>query len=171
MKDIEGFESRYAITEEGNIWSYPNKRNKFKGMWLKPYKAKSTNNRKKPRYTLNVSLFDKKGNRFIRQVHRIVAIAYIPNPDNKPIINHKDGNPLNPNINNLEWVTNKENSDHAFRIGLVKKPLTDGEIIEIRKIGKFYPYRKISIAYCMNPGAIWDICNYRRYGNVESKTH
>lgn len=51
-------------------------------------------------------------------VHRLVAKTYIPNPQNKPCINHIDGNKLNNCVSNLEWVTHKENSVHASRTGL-----------------------------------------------------
>lgn len=46
-------------------------------------------------------------------VHRLIAMTYIPNPQNKPFINHKDGNPLNNQVSNLEWATPEENSRHA----------------------------------------------------------
>jgi hypothetical protein len=49
-------------------------------------------------------------------IHRLVAIAFIPNPENKPDINHKDGNKKNNCIENLEWVTRSENTQHSFDI-------------------------------------------------------
>jgi HNH endonuclease/NUMOD4 motif len=55
-----------------------------------------------------------------RKVHRLVAIAFIPNPENKPEVNHKDGNPSNNYYKNLEWVTHAENCAHASRIGIAR---------------------------------------------------
>jgi len=51
-------------------------------------------------------------------LHRLIGTVFIPNPENKPCINHKDGNKLNNNLDNLEWVTYKENSEHAVKTGL-----------------------------------------------------
>ena len=53
--------------------------------------------------------------------HRLVAESFIPNPDNLPIVNHKDGNKLNNTIDNLEWATYSENNNHAFNTGLKEK--------------------------------------------------
>lgn len=58
------------------------------------------------------------GKPFGQHVHRSVAEAFIPNPDNKPTVNHIDGNKLNNDISNLEWATYKEQNDHAVRLGL-----------------------------------------------------
>jgi hypothetical protein len=51
-------------------------------------------------------------------IHKLVALAFIPKPDNKTQVNHKDGNKLNNHIDNLEWVTSQENNQHAWDNGL-----------------------------------------------------
>ena len=56
--------------------------------------------------------------RISRRVHRLVALAYVPNPYNKREVNHKDGNKLNTRASNMEWCSSKENTLHAFEIGV-----------------------------------------------------
>ena len=76
---------------------------KRKGRILKQYKGVY--------YSITIN---DKGKTRKKLVHRLVAEAFIPNLLNKPCINHKDGNKLNNNVNNLEWCTIQENTKHAY---------------------------------------------------------
>lgn len=60
------------------------------------------------------------GKRTTTRIHRLVAKEFVPNPDNKPEVNHIDGDKKNNNASNLEWVTTKENCRHAWDNGLIK---------------------------------------------------
>jgi len=120
IKYIDGYNKKYAIDKDGNVYSFYKyvmvhgvlkKVDCFKK--IKPVKAK--------RGYLEVCLSKMShSDRKSHKVHRLVAEAFVPNPDNKPHINHKDGNKLNNSFENLEWVTPKENVQHAIRIGLFK---------------------------------------------------
>ena len=100
MKDIAGFEGEYAITRDGRVWSYKSKR------FLKPLNNGIGYYR--------VDLYkDKKIKRCL--IHRLVAEAFIPNPDNKPQVNHLDECKSNNCVDNLEWATAKENSNYGTR--------------------------------------------------------
>jgi hypothetical protein len=59
-----------------------------------------------------------KGKMIMKPIHRLVCLAFVENPYNKPQVNHKDGNKLNNNFDNLEWMTSKENNQHAWDNGL-----------------------------------------------------
>ena len=68
-------------------------------------------------------------------IHRMVALKYLPNPDNKKYINHKDGNKLNNNVNNLEWCNQSENTIHAYKNNLIKSHTT--KVNQYDKDGNF----------------------------------
>lgn len=102
MKQAQFLNSDYIIFEDGRCYS--NKSHKF----LTPQMSL-----KYPTYNLTLNGKSKK-----IKVHRMVAIAFIPNPENKPYVNHIDGDTHNFNVSNLEWATAKENSLHAHETGL-----------------------------------------------------
>lgn len=103
VKPIAGTNGRYSVSISGEIVRYsPNIRP------LKHYRGSTG-------YAC-VSLTNEfKGKLVQRHVHRLVAEAFIPNPENKPQVNHKDGDKMNPSANNLEWVTASENGKHSYR--------------------------------------------------------
>ena len=101
MRDIKGYEGLYAITSCGKVWSYRSQK------FLKPVISKST------KYAY-VSLY-KNNEKNTHNIHRLVAEAYIPNPDNKPLVNHIDEVRVHNWVGNLEWATYTENNNHGTR--------------------------------------------------------
>lgn len=84
--------------------------------------------------------FKKDGHTYLRTLHRVFAIAWIPNPDNKREVNHINGDKCDCSINNLEWVTSFENLEHARRTGLHNSDgdkavwqLKEGEVVAVYK--------------------------------------
>lgn len=109
----------YGVTEDGRVWSY--KSNKF-------LKAGDSHG-----YKMVSLRVDRKSKHML--VHRLVALTFLPNPDDKPQVNHIDGDKTNNRLENLEWNTSSENIRHAFATGLSKtnKPircLETGQIFE-----------------------------------------
>ena len=102
---IVGF-SDYLVSNDGCV------RNVLTGYELKPMTRSSTCP------YLSVLLTSDDGKRKHKNIHRLVAEAFIENPHNKPCVNHKDGNKQNNMATNLEWVTHSENDLHAYRMGL-----------------------------------------------------
>jgi hypothetical protein len=125
-KDIENYHGLYKVSNLGRVKSFK----KGKGFILKACII--------PRGYLILNLYNnKKMNAFY--LHRLVAKAFIPNPENKPEVNHINGIKTDNNLKNLEWCTRSENAKHAYRMaskngkkfGRIK--LTDWQVKKIRE--------------------------------------
>jgi hypothetical protein len=109
VRDVVGYEGIYTVSNYGGLWKYVDGGSRCRA--IKQY-------RKKPKY-IRIGLLND-GGWVWRNIHVLVAQAFIPNPDNKPFVNHIDGDKLNARMDNLEWVTNLENHQHACDTGLNK---------------------------------------------------
>ena len=109
---IVGYEGRYALSKKGNIYSYLKKGTKVKRIVPVLIKQKIGTTHCGKHYK-SVKL-RKNNNTKDYYVHRLVAIAFLPNNENKPQVHHKDNNPENNNLLNLSWCTNSENQLHRF---------------------------------------------------------
>ena len=116
-KDIKGYEGLYQISSFGNVKSldrYIINKNGDKQYFPGKYLTQGIGDS-----YLKVTLSKNNKQRTFR-VHILVARTFIPNPENKPEVNHIDGNKKNNKVNNLEWNTRSENELHAYRNGLAK---------------------------------------------------
>lgn len=107
-------------------------------------------------------------------VHRLVAETFLPNPDNKKTVNHKDGNKTNNKVENLEWATYSENEKHAYKHNLRKSHLTNDDRkngahisgeqssrpVKVVETGDIFPsVRDCAKILDCDPGAISKCCN------------
>jgi len=137
-KDIEGYEG-YLISNLGNVKSLEKivRCGRGNGKTIKKEKIlkKGINS---GGYEL-VVLTRREGKKNF-SVHRLVSQTFIPNHENKKEVNHKDGNKLNNNVENLEWCTSSENQIHAFKTGLQK--ILSKKVNQFDKSGKFIKSHK-----------------------------
>lgn len=119
-KDVVGYEGIYQVSNFGGVRSCDRTIYYKRGKPSSPYKT--VKGREITQHISNTGYYNVKlcngGDRKYFFVHRLVATAFIPNKENKPQINHIDGNRLNNHVNNLEWVTMSENVLHAYNTGL-----------------------------------------------------
>lgn len=106
MQELKNYPA-YLISEDGRVL------NKQYMRELKGYSSLTTG-------YIYITL-RKGGQTFKHPLHRLLALQFIPNPEGKPMVNHRDGCKLNNSLYNLEWVTNQENVQHAYDIGVNQK--------------------------------------------------
>lgn len=144
MEIWKNINEHYRVSNIGNIESF-----KY-GEW-KPMKKNITGN---GYHSIGIS----KNNSVKKEyVHRLVALCFIPNPENKPQVNHINGIKTDNRVDNLEWVTQSQNNKHSYDIG-IKKPtnqkgfkngnsrLTDCEVKEIRNLWENGNITKLKLA-------------------------
>ena len=160
-KDIEGYQGHYQVSNFGRVKSLARLRkyksnglSKHKGLILIPSITR------KGYYSVGLS---KDSKRKTFKVHRLVALAFIPNPENKPQVNHDNGIKTDNHVDNLEWNTGSENVVHSLKHLKCKRAsgektamakLTEKEVLEIRRLYKIYDeaekYSPINLAQKYN---------------------
>jgi len=162
---IKGYEGYYEISNLGNVKSFPSlRKNSIKyDRVLKPIITRTGYN--------DVKLC-KEGVGIRFRIHKLVAIHFCKNPDNKPYVNHIDGDKSNNLYSNLEWCTAKENTKHAIDTGLINNKgelnknskLKPHEVIEIRKMNISDKY--VAETYNITTGTIRDILNRKTWKHL-----
>lgn len=164
-KDVIDYEGVYLVSNFARVKRIMSRKNPT---------CDIMNNIYHPSGYVHISLTNNgKGRNF--KLHRLVAMAFIPNPENKPQVNHIDGNKLNNLPSNLEWNTSKENINHAWNTGLSKpkngeksnfSKLTEKEILEIRELGITVSPKEISVIYNVSVSYIRRVINRKRWVHI-----
>lgn len=119
-KTIKGYENYYQISNQGRVKSVTRFVNDNNGVVL--LKSKILNPMINEKGYLRIGL-SKNNQRKYKRIHRLVAEAFIPNPDNKPQINHKNGIKTDNRVSNLDWVSISENVKHSYHVLHRKKSM------------------------------------------------
>jgi hypothetical protein len=177
-KSVVGLEGYYQVSNLGQVRSVDRTVN-HKGairQKVRSYKGQLLTPRQLRGY-VRVCV-TKEGRSWNKQVHRLVAIAFIPNPENKPQVNHIDGVKSNNNVENLEWATSQENCVHAHEAGLRtgRKGVENSQarltpeivrkIRELRKSGHSYGSIGRAIGICTMQAH--RIVNGKQWGHVDN---
>jgi hypothetical protein len=176
-KKVDGYEN-YEISNYGNLRSLDNVVHFIRiGKPHTVFKKGMLRNKEMckngyVRYSLCV------GNKKVQfSAHRLVAKAFIPNPKNKPDINHKDSNRGNNFVGNLEWATEKENIQHALKLGRYDHTRKKGEehhmsvltkekVLNIREDRKSLTFREIAKKYSISKSTVQQIINKKTWIHI-----
>lgn len=174
-KPVKGYEDYYEVNTDGDIRTIeryiilPTHKYLKKQKYLKQFVD--------GRGYMHVKLYNGKGSAKSTTTHRVVATTFIENPHNLPEINHKDGNKLNNNVDNLEWVTRSYNVKHAYVFrdpktykgsGNKLAKLTEEQVIELRKERETHKttYKKLAEKYKIGITLVGYIVNRKTWRHV-----
>lgn len=170
-KDIEGFEGAYMASNFGNIKSVERLKKDTVGR-KRVFPEKQITKIVNVKGYYQVNLYKNKNH--TKTVARIVAKLFVPNPHNKPQVNHIDGNKQNNHVSNLEWVTAMENITHSIETGLKRiargeqRPLTthlkEKDIHEIR-LSKSMK-KDIAKQYNISIATVWNIRTHKTWKHI-----
>lgn len=147
MNVLSLFDGKYEVASDGSVWSNVGKRKQLTG--------------KVCRTGYRMVVLTVNGKKIYKNIHRLVAENFLENPENKPEVNHKDGDKQNNSVDNLEWVTSSENQKHAIKAGLQVYKIEQGIANEIRylyktggrsyvKLGEKFGIKKTNVGYIIN---------------------
>lgn len=161
-KDIIDFEGLYQISSFGNVKSLP-RIIKYKNGRHRPFSGCLIKGGKTPTGYVFVNL-KKEGYKESNYIHRLVAEYFLQNIENKPTVNHKDGDKSNNHYSNLEWCTHSENTIHAFNTDLMKKgqdcsysKLTEYQVLEILENKQCLMKKELAEIYGVSKSCIGSI--------------
>lgn len=150
-KDIKGYEGLYQVSNLGRV-----KRTMFKNCYVEKKQEKILKLKSDKDGYKQTTLF-KNGKRMYFRVHRLVANAFLPNPNNYPIINHKDQNTSNNNVLNLEWCTFVYNNNYKNRNEKIRKKVNQYDL-QGNFIKTWNSVRDAGIFAKVHPGNITRCC-------------
>ena len=168
---INGIETRYTVTDDGKVFSLSY------GGTGKKHELKLLPEKKSEYIHVNL-YYNKKLHRI--PVHRLVAMAFIPNPENKAQVNHINGIKYDNRVENLEWVTPRENTIHAIRTNLITRQSGDNspshkinsetahaicKLLESRQYG----ITEISNMLSISPSIVSNILHRKAWTDVSKK--